>query len=275
MNSNNARTSKVAGSSSLDEILKDSKIKASDIIDQMEYNSNMKYHEFEDSASYSHEYSGDGDDEDLWFREHSNFDKIIEDIINNDWDAEDAFDDWCSGHFMRGQQYEGFSNMLKSDQDRTRKYDKYLDQSEIDEGLVLSRRATAELLGLSLGESLSLAKLKKMKGKVIVAKGNMSCGAAQDGLTIASDDSDKPIEYKIHIPAGAKGAGMWLGDKRINGWGDRQREFMTNRDSVFVIGDAKTKKKKRVYDFWTGSYKTLPIQEVHIYYIGRLPHDYS
>ena len=274
MNSNNVSTSKVSDSSSLDDILSGSDIKASDIIDRVEYNENMKYHEFEDTTHATHDYdeSDDGSDEQEWFAEHSNYDELVAGMSDLE---RDDFRDWTRGHFMRGQQYRPFDDMSTMDQRLTKTYDKYLDQSVTDEGITLSRRATAELLGLNDADIPTIDQLKRMKGKVVVSKGSMSTAAAKDGLVIASEDSEKPIEYKIHIPAGAKGAGMWLGDKQINGWGPRQREYMTNRDSVYVIGDSKTKKTKFVRDWWTGKTQKIPVQEVHLYYIGRLPHDYG
>ena len=72
----------------------------------------------------------------------------------------------------------------------------------------------------------------------------MSFGAASQGLTIG--DSSKKVEYKLRIPPGSKGAGMWIGDKRINGWGAEQREFMSNRDSVFKVGKTTYDKRRGV-----------------------------
>ena len=102
-----------------------------------------------------------------------------------------------------------------------------------------------------------------MKGKVVYSPANLSTGVAKTGLTIGAA-SEKPIEYRIHIPAGSKGAGMWIGDDRINGWGGRQREFMTNRDSLYVIGDSKDGK----------DYKDRDVTYVDLYYIGRTKHKY-
>lgn len=273
MNSNNVTSSRVSDSSSLDEMLSESGIKASDLVDRVAYNKNMTYHEFEDTSTQTHEYDqDDGDDEKAWFEDHSNYDELVAGMTDME---RDDFRDWTRGHFMRGQQYRPFDDMSTMDQRLTKTYDKYLDQAVTDEGITLSRRATAELLGFDEDAMPTLSQLNKMKGKIVISKGSMSTGAAKDGLIISSSDSEKPIEYKIHIPAGAKGAGMWVGDKKINGWGPKQREFMTNRDAVFVVGDNKTKKTKISRDWWTGETKKTKIQEVHLYYIGRLPHDYG
>ena len=271
MNASNTSISRVAGGKSFNELFEDSDIKASDLIDQVAYNDKIKYHEFTDTTTQTHEYDTDnGEDEREWFLDHSNYDSLIDDMDGMD---ENAFRAWTRGSFMDGQQYGGFSNMTDTEQNRTRVYDKYVDQSVVDEGITLSRRATAELLGLSSRDNPSLSQLKRMKGKLIVSKGSMSTAAAKDGLTIGATYSEKPIEYKVHIPGGAKGAGMWLGDKRINGWGPEQREYMTNRDSVYVIGDSTT--KKVTTDSWLYGKSTHEVKVVHIYYLGRLPHDYT
>lgn len=271
MNTNNTTLSRVAGKQSLDEILEESGLKASDIIDQVAYNDKMHYHEFEDTTTQTHEYDqDDGYDEQEWFADNSNYDELIETL---DVDDRRHFRDWTRGRFMHGQQYDGFENMNEYDQNCTRTYDKTLDESVTDEGIVLSRRSTAELLGISRLKIPTADELKRMKGKLIVSKANMSTAAAKDGLVIGSDSVNKPIEYKIHIPGGAKGAGMWIGDEKISTWGPKQREYMTNRDTLFIIGDTGTK-TSTVYD-WLGNKEKVKVHVVHLYYLGRLPHDYG
>jgi hypothetical protein len=89
----------------------------------------------------------------------------------------------------------------------------------------------------------------------------MSTGAAKTGLGIGSS-SGKQVRLRIQIPAGAKGAGMWIGDSRIHGWGAKQLEFMTNRDSYFKVG-------KTVFDKASGMYV------VNIKWVGHDKHDYG
>ena len=55
---------------------------------------------------------------------------------------------------------------------------------------------------------------------------------------------------------------MWIGDERINSWGATQREFMTNRDAIFTVGDTRYNKK-------TGRF------EVDLEYEGHTAHDYG
>lgn len=271
MTANSTKNSSFAGVKSLDELLEGTGIKSSDIIDEVEYNSNMQYHEFEDYEDGSHEYDDDPYDEELFFALHSNYESLIDDMSD---DEKEDFQEWAEGWFMDGQIYRGFSNMSGTEQKMVRTYDKYLDRSYINEGITLSRRATPELLGLSKNANPSLEQLKRMRGKLIVSKGNLSTAAAQTGLTIGYG-GEKPIEYKIHIPEGARGAGMWIGDYEINGWGGKQREFMTNRDSMYVIGNS-TIEKRPTYDFFgMPTDRERDVQVVHLYYVGRLPHDYS
>ena len=272
MNTNNTTISRVAGKQSLDDILESGGIKASDIIDQVAYNSKLNYHEFTDTTTQTHEYDqDDGYDEQEWFKNNSNYDELIDDL---DTDDIRHFRDWTRGRFMRGQQYDGFENMNDYDKECTRTFDKILDESVTDDGIVLSRRSTGELLGYDKYSLPTADQLKRMKGKLILSKANMSTAAAKDGLLIGSSNASKPIEYKIHIPGGAKGAGMWVGDSRISTWGPRQREYMTNRDTVFVVGDTGTK-TSTTHDIWTGKPKKFKVQVVHLYYLGRLPHDYG
>ena len=102
-----------------------------------------------------------------------------------------------------------------------------------------------------------------MEGRSVKSKGSMSCGAAAEGLTLGKDtDGGKAIEYQISIPGGSKGAGMYVGYQRLNGWGGKQREFMTNRDSWFKVG-------KSHYD------KGRDIIVTEIEWVGLDAHDYG
>ena len=114
-------------------------------------------------------------------------------------------------------------------------YDKYLDRATLNESIVLSRLGSAELV---LGKGNQVGNMKDLqaaKGSIVTAAGNMSFSAASEGLSIG--DVGKNVEYKLHIPGGTVGSGMWIGDKRINGFGASQREFLTNRDIAFRVGD--------------------------------------
>lgn len=267
MNYNNVKSiSSATGVSTLEELLAgievgaDSDITPADLIDSLVYNSDMKYRTFDDESNSTHTYGGDAHDEIKFMDKHSNYNEIIESMT---WQDASAFEQYAEGWFMDGQQYGGFKNMDEIDQRMTRAFDKHLDKSVIDEGIVVTRRATPELLGLSISSKPTAKQLQKMKGKVVYSPANLSTGVAKTGLTIGAA-SEKPIEYRIHIPAGSKGAGMWIGDDRINGWGGRQREFMTNRDSLYVIGDSKDGK----------DYKGRDVTYVDLYYIGRTKHKY-
>lgn len=277
MNSSNTRVSRISGASSLDDVLSgkeiglksDEDITAADIIDQVEFNENMEYTEFDDEASGSFTYHGDDYAEQEFMRKYSNFDDLVSEMEHYDLNPDENpartydyadFIDWAEGHFMRGQQYRGFKRMSEEDQRMTRTYDYYLDRATLDKGIVVTRRATPELLGIDTYGAPPLEKLNKMRGKVVYSPANMSTGLAKNGLAIGHG-SEKTVEYRIHIPAGSKGAGMWIGDERINGWGGRQREFMTNRDSLYSIGSSD-------YDEKRG------IAIVNLYYIGRTKHKY-
>lgn len=243
-----------------EEVSEESLEEAERYIDQVEYDRDRKYQEWEDTAaggwSYDHE-GRYGKEQEEFFKAHSNVDELIRSMSSDDIWAFKRM--WTPGHFMDGQQYRGFDNMTADEQRATRIFDKYLDQATLDRDIVVTRRATAELVMGAGKKRATLEELKAMRGSIVTSKGSMSTGAAKEGLTIGSS---KNVEYKIHIAAGTKGAGMWIGDNRINGWGPEQREYMTNRDSVYAVGRTRYDKKRDVY-------------VVNMYYVGREKHDYG
>ena len=102
-----------------------------------------------------------------------------------------------------------------------------------------------------------------MVGQNVKSLGNMSTAAAKVGLPIVEPWQDnKAVEYTIKIPKGSTGAGMWIGDSRINTWGSAQREFMTNRDTWYRVD-------KVSYNHSTGRYN------VELTYTGLDEHDYG
>lgn len=186
------------------------------------------------------DYGRDYRDTEAFFKSASNYDTLIGEM--SDSERRD-FMKWCGGHFMDGSQYKGFDKMDKEDQRLTRTYDKYLDRTVLTQSVELRRLATPELVLGKGKKTCTLAELQAMEGSVVTSKGSMSTAAAAEGLGIGSK-STKPVEYKITIAGGSKGAGMWIGDGRINHWEGRQREFMTNRDSIYRVGKTTYDKKR-------------------------------
>ena len=217
------------------------------------------YKSFSDKAATSHTYFGNGQEQVDFFMQNSNFDELISSMSDDD---KEAFKRWSEGNFMDGAQYGGFSNMGTMDREYTKIYDRILDQSTLSQGVILTRRSDAQLVLGAGKRKATLAELQAAKGSIITSKGSMSFGAASQGLTIG--DSTKRVEYRLKIPGGArsKGSGMWIGDKRINGWGPDQREFMTNRDVSFRVGNTRHDKGRDVY-------------VVDIEFLGVGAHDYS
>ncbi len=231
-------------------------ITARKLDDEREEQNSRDYHEFTDEPSGTHEYYGDGQETDDFFRAYSNFDDLIRSMNSDDVEA---FQQWAFGWFMRGQQWQGFDSMDNYDKQFTRSFDKILDQARLDRGIVLSRIGSARLLGLDHGRAESLSELQAREGQIIDVAGNMSFGAASRGLEIAGG---KNVEYKLKIPEKTVGAGMWIGDDRINGWGRMQREFLTNRDIMVRQGKTKYDKSRDMYI-------------VELEYLGRKKHDYG
>lgn len=216
------------------------------------------FKKFKSKKLDEYEYEDDDGKTAKFFKENSNSDQLISEMTR---DERNDFRQWTQGHFMFGQQHKGFDNMSEYEQDMTRTFDKYLDQATLDKGIEVSRMATAELV-LGKGRTKgSLEELRLMEGQIVTSKGAMSTAAASEGLQIGWSKK-KDVEYHITIPGGTKGAGMWIGDHRINGWGDQQREFMVNRDTSFRVG-------KTTYDKKRGVYK------VNLEYIGLQDHDYG
>ena len=205
----------------------------------------------------TYDYGYDGSETTKWFEDNSNFREILASANSED---KTALHEYSIGHFMDGQLYRGFSKMTSYEQDYVRSFDRMLDKSVVRSSVTLTRSSTAELLFGGGHRTTTLTELQSMKGRVITSRAHLSSAAAKRGLTIG--DKKKKVEYKIHIPAGARGAGMYIGVDGFHAWGERQREFMVNRDTKWTVGDAKYNKATKMY-------------EVDLYSVDRLPHDYS
>lgn len=215
-----------------------------------------KYKVFRDTASGTHEYHGDGSDVVDFFQHQSNYDEIINSMT---YDEKQQFVMWARGMFMGSNKAE-YKDLMSREQQMLKTYDKILDKSELNEGIVVRRLASFSLVNNGSRDVPSKEALKNMEGQLVDVKMPLSASAASQGLSIGA--TGKNVEYVIHIPAGSKGAGMWIGDRRINNWGARQREFMVNRDVIFRQG-------KTVFNHDRGIY------EVELIYVGRTKHRYK
>ena len=227
-------------------------------------NQNGRYKLFNDEAKDltgrtfgGFEYTGDGQEQEDFFKKYSNYDELISNMTS---DERGAFLAWARGEFMHGEMYSPWGRMPDWAKEYTQHYDQILDKAVLNHGIIVSRDSTAELIFVKGHKTASLDELKAAEGTVITSKSAMSTGAASTGLSIG--DSSKQILYRIKIPAGAKGAGMWIADSRIHGWGRKQLEFMTNRDSVFKVG-------KTVWD------DRLKKYIVTLKWLGHTKHDYG
>lgn len=238
-----------------------------DFIDRVEYDKDREYHKFGDNPRTGWRYEGDGAETVAWFKEHSNYDEVIKSLTREERRAWD--DEWVPGTYMTGELYRPWDELSDSAKHDLKIFDKTLDQATLDEGIIVRRRSTTEFLfGERFGrDELSADKFKEMRGTIITADAPMSTGAAAHGLKISSSGAHKPVEYVIHIPGGTKGAGMWIGDERINsGFGAEQREFVVNRDTAFAVGRTIVGKDPIDHD---------DVYQVHLYYVGRKKHKYS
>ena len=215
-----------------------------------------KYKVFRDKASGTHTYDGSGREVTKFFDQNSNYDELINSLTR---DEIRAFIDWASGTFM-GSNKSSFGNLTSREQDMLRVYDKILDKAQLNDGIVVRRLASFSLVNSGSRAVPSTDALVKMEGNLINVGMPLSTSAAAQGLTIGA--RGKNVEYVIHIPKGSTGAGMWIGDHRINHWGPQQREFMVNRDTIFRQG-------KTTYNSSRGIY------EVELFYVGRSKHKYK
>lgn len=238
-----------------------------EMISKTENQNNNRYKEFNDVSRYSkgdrdwyaqYEYDGDGKTQIEFFKKYSNAYELISNMSESE---RQAFLRWAEGHFMDGQQWGGWDNLTPRERQWTKLYDKILDKATLNHGVVVTRDTTAELLFGAGRKTGTLSDFQALEGKNIFAAASMSTGVAKTGLGIGSS-SGKDVRLRISIPRGAKGAGMWIGDSRIHGWGAKQLEFMTNRDSWFKVG-------KTTFDKASGMYV------VNIKWVGHDKHDYG
>lgn len=215
------------------------------------------FHEFKDKAASSHTYEGDGKEAEQFFMNTTNVDMLIDNMSSSE---REAFERWSVGMFMDGQQYRGWDKMTPLEKQMTQTYDDILDSAILERGVVLTRRSDAQLVMGAGTRRASASDFAGMEGQLITSKGSMSFGAASQGLTIGA--TGKTVEYKLKIPGGTVGSGMWIGDSRINPWGSKQREFMTNRDAVFKVGKSSFDSARR-------------ITTVELTYMGHTEHDYG
>lgn len=212
---------------------------------------------FSDKADDTHSYAGDGQEQIDFFYENSNFDELLEDL---DYHQEEALRAYTEGELMRSYAHSGWDEMPSYIQDMVQSMDEVIDQATLDEGVVVTRLSNAALLLGYDNKQALLTELKAMVGKRVVSKGFMSCGAADEGLSIGN--RHKMVEYKIGVPGGSVGAGMWLGDDRINDWGAQQREFCLNRDTEYEVKSVNFDPERGIYT-------------VAMEYVGRQEHDYG
>lgn len=200
----------------------------------------------------------------------SNNDKLIRQITN-DYIAQKAFDDWAMGRLM-GASREDYQDLSQSRQNIIKSLDKYIDKSELYQGIQVHSLGGASIL-TGQGRWVVPQNLDAYVGNTIKFKTQISTAVAADGLSIGKDvgiGRGKNVDYVFNVPPG-KGTGMWIGDTRINGWGDRQREFILNRDTVRKVTGYKKVTYKET-DGWDSHNRE--IWQVQLEYVGRERHKY-
>ena len=190
-----------------------------------------------------------------WFENNSNYKELVGKITNEE---KNAINDYTKAMFMNGQLYNGFSKMSDVEKKTCRILDNFLDKSVIKSNVKVARLSTLELLFGAGNKKATLEQIRAMKGKIVYSASFLSTCAAKEGII----PLDKNVEYKIHIPAGSKGVGMYIGGPNINQFAQYQREFLVNRDINFRVGDTKWNNKRKIF-------------ETDLFFEDLLPHDYS
>ena len=213
------------------------------------------FHKFTDTRSETSpmEYNGDAAATVQWMKDNTNSYQLLDEVDKNSdmW----AFQYWTGGRYMDGRQYGDFSAMSADDQEAVSILDSYIDRSVVNAGMTVCRGSTAELLLGKGNMTMTLEQARAMKGLTITSKSMMSAGAAAEGLPIgAGQKGVQGMEYRINVPKGAKGAGIWMGDKLVNPlWGAKQRDFVFGRDSMFTVGNAYESGGKLIVELnWVG-----------------------
>lgn len=214
---------------------------------------------FSDAPEDEYAYEGDGAATVAWFQNNSNYEVLIQSM---DEDTLEAFNAWTGGDFMNKDQWAPWDRRSPLTQQRTRLIDRILDQSVVTKALVIHRLGSARLLGIGSRKAASMSQLTALAGKTIRSDGFLSSAAAAEGLPVGIEDY-KNVEYRFRIPAGSRGACMWVGDSRLSGgWGARQREVVINRDTAWTVGQTTYDRHRDVY-------------VVEMTYAGRDEHDYG
>ena len=217
---------------------------------------------FPDVADSGWEFYGNGEEQKRFFSENSNMEQLIGEMDESD---KEAFIRWSNGYLMGALYRENaYDNLTKSEKNAVSRMDDVLDKARVDKPVELVRLAGAEFMSGdmrtdSLMGGLSLGDLKKYEGSTIQCPSFLSSSAASQGLSIGFS---RNVEYHIRVKAGTVGAGMYIGDKRINDWSNKQREFLFNRDSFYKVRNVK-------YDNLWEKYV------VTIDYVGHGKHDYG
>lgn len=213
---------------------------------------------FDSVPESGHEYPDDKGATAKWFKENSNFEDVI-----NEMDAitRSAFFEWSRGYMMDSRVWGEWKDLLPFQRENIQLMNAAIDKSIVNKTIEVARMSTWRIINNGENVKVSPERLRAMEGELIYVKGAMSTAAAKEGLSIdwrGKAGVHKPVEYKITIPGGSKGAGMWIGDKRVNGWGDIQREFIMNRDSYYKVGKSyyDSERKKTIVELtWMGTKK--------------------
>ena len=226
-------------------------------------NGNEQYHVFPEGVEWDNyqyrrgfEYQDDNGAAEDFFRRFSNFDELLRSL---NYSQREAFRAWTRGELMDSEQWREWDNISGYTQRILRGLDSVVDKATLDRGIVITRAGSAELLLPGKRLASNLQELQSLVGNVVTAKGYMSFGAASEGLPIGSQ---KNVEYKVRVPAGSKGAGMWVGDSRVSDWGSLQREFLMSRDTSYRVDGVSYDSKRKKYI-------------VDMTYMGKQKHDYG
>lgn len=207
-------------------------------------------------SGYTFKRDGSEIETEEFFRNNSNNFDLIDGLTRQ---QEKDFTEYTKGELMEGQQYKGWDSMNDKERQITQTLDDIIDQSIVSRSIVVNRTSDAQLIMGAGNKTATVQQLKNMEGKVITSRAHTSYSAAPQGLII-EDTGGTKIQYRLHVPGGKKGAGMYTGDVRVNFWGSKQREYIANRDIKIKVGKTTETEGGIIVD---------------VYYVGKSKHDYG
>ena len=203
-------------------------------------------------ASYSHGYADDGGASDRWMMDNTN----AQDVYNSmSYSDKELLRKWIRGDLM-GSPGTSYHDLYDTDRQIVDVVDKM--SSKFVPGEDFAVRSLSGWALITGNSHQAPQDINAIVGNQYITELPASSAFASEGLTIGH--SGKPVEYVFKIPKNAKSVGVWIGNSQVNSsFGDEQREFIINRQTMWSVSGVKFNNKRNIY-------------EVTMKYIGSVKH---